>query len=75
MHMIINEHISSDPNIRFGKPVIQNTRIAVQDILEMLAGGMSADEIIADYPQLDKDKIIACLAYASNREKFYTYVK
>jgi uncharacterized protein (DUF433 family) len=44
-------------------------RITVQDVLEYLAGGMSSDQIIADFPQLTEKDIRACLAYAADRER------
>lgn len=58
-----------DPQIRFGKPTIRGTRITVGDVLSYLASGMSADEIIADFPSLTRDDIRACLAYAAERER------
>jgi uncharacterized protein (DUF433 family) len=45
-------YISINPEIRFGKPCIKNTRIAVSDILQWLASGMSNTEILEDYPAL-----------------------
>lgn len=60
--------ISIDPNIRFGKPCIKNTRIAVSDILQWLASGMSHAEILEDYPSLVEDHIRAALMFAANRE-------
>lgn len=62
-------YISIDPNIRFGKPCIAGTRITVQDILEWLASGMSFEEIIKDFPELDEIKIRAALAFAARREQ------
>ena len=62
------ERIVSDPTIRFGKPCVRGTRIAVGDVLGYLAGGMSAEEILADFPQLTLDDVRACLAYAAERE-------
>lgn len=64
----LNEYIGIDPNIRFGKPCVMGTRIAVQDILGWLAAGMSFDEIIEDFPELNMDKIRAALSYAAYRE-------
>jgi uncharacterized protein (DUF433 family) len=61
-------YISIDPNIRFGKPCIKGTRIAVSDILQWLASGMSEEEILADFPQLKKEHIRAALAFAADRE-------
>ena len=63
------ERIDIDPAIRFGKPCVRGTRISVGDVLEYLAGGMSEDEILADFPQLTRDDIRACLAYAAERER------
>lgn len=57
-------YINIDPNIRFGKPCIAGTRITVQDILEWLASGMSFEEIVEDFPELDVLKIRAALAFA-----------
>lgn len=61
--------IVSDPNVRFGKPVVRGTRISVGDVLGYLAGGMTEPDIIADFPQLSHDDIVACLAFAADRER------
>ncbi len=63
------ERISVDPSIRSGKPCVKGTRITVYDVLEYLAGGMSEDEILADFPALSSDDIRACLAFAAARER------
>jgi uncharacterized protein (DUF433 family) len=63
------DYIEVNPEIRFGKPVLKGTRITVYDVLQWLASGMSYKEIIADFPQLDQRKILACLAYAANKER------
>ena len=63
-------YISIDPNIRFGKPCIKGTRIAVMDILQWLASGMSMEEILTDFPALQRVHILAALAYAAQREKW-----
>jgi uncharacterized protein (DUF433 family) len=63
------EIITIDPAKRSGKPCIRGLRITVQDVLEYLAGGMSSDQIIADFPQLTEKDIRACLAYAADRER------
>jgi uncharacterized protein (DUF433 family) len=63
------ERITLDPEIRSGKPVIRNTRITVADILEYLAGGMSHEEILADFPSLEEGDIRAALAFAAERER------
>ena len=62
------DFIRIDPNIRFGKPCIAGTRITVGDILNWLASGMSFQEIIEDFPELNLEKIRAGLAYAAARE-------
>ena len=61
-------YISIDPKIRFGKPCIKGTRIAIADILQWLASGMTHTEILADYPLLKEEHILAALAFAANRE-------
>jgi uncharacterized protein (DUF433 family) len=61
------DQISVDPLIRSGKPHIKGTRITVYDILEYLAGGMSQDEILADFPDLTRGDIRASQAFAANR--------
>ncbi len=66
--MKYNEIIKINPLKRFGKPCVRDTRITVYDILGWLATGMSVDEIIADFPELSKEDIKACLAYAAERE-------
>ena len=62
------QRISIDSQIRFGKPCIKGTRIAVGDILSWLASGMTYKEIEEDYPGIKEDDIMAALAFAANRE-------
>jgi uncharacterized protein (DUF433 family) len=62
------EYIVLNPEIRFGKPTIVGTRICVSDILSWLASGMTIEEIIADFPEINKEHILATLAFAANRE-------
>ncbi|XOV91181.1 MAG: DUF433 domain-containing protein [Bacteroidota bacterium] len=62
------KYISINPEIRFGKPCIKGTRIAVVDILQWLASGMTEHEILEDYPSLVKEHIQAALQFAANRE-------
>ena len=64
----ISAYISINPEIRFGKPCIKETRIAVLDILQWLASGMTHKEILNDYPSLKNEHILAALAFAANRE-------
>jgi uncharacterized protein (DUF433 family) len=63
------DRITLDPEIRSGKPVIRGTRITVADILEYLAGGMSQEEILEDFPDLEEADIRAALAFAAERER------
>lgn len=65
----IFEYISIDPDIRFGKPCIKGTRIAVLDILQWLSSGMTEKEILEDYPNLKAEHIKAALYFAANREE------
>ncbi len=58
-------YIEVNPNKRFGKPCIKGTRITVADVLEMLADGMTQEEIISEHPNLNAIQIKAALAYAS----------
>lgn len=60
--------IKRNPNKRFGKPCVRDTRITVFDVLGWLAAGMTNYEILADFPELTSDDIKACLAYAADRE-------
>ena len=62
------QHISVQPDIRFGKPCIKGTRIAVVDILNWLASGMSYEEILQDYPELRMEHILSALSFAAHRE-------
>lgn len=64
----IREHISINPEVRFGKPCIKGTRIAVRDILGWLASDMSSEEILEDFPSLTREDILAALAFAAHRE-------
>jgi uncharacterized protein (DUF433 family) len=58
------ERITVDPAIFAGKPIIRGRRIAVEQILSMLAAGDSPEEILRGYSWLERDDILACLAYA-----------
>lgn len=58
--------IISDPNVLFGKPAIKGTRIAVEQILDELAGGTTVDELLEAYPRLHREAISASLAFAAD---------
>ena len=62
--------ISINPEIRFGRPCLTGTRIAVADVLGWLGNGQSIAEIIEDFPQLTEAQIRACLQYAADRERY-----
>ena len=61
--------ITIDPAVRSGKPCIRGMRITVQDVLEYLAGGMTDEEIVGDFPELTPEDIHASLAFAADRER------
>jgi len=65
MHGSLLERITTDPDVRFGKPCIRGHRITVQEILEWLSSGASQQQILADYPQLEPDDFRAVYAYAA----------
>jgi uncharacterized protein (DUF433 family) len=59
------DRITYDPAVLGGKPIIKGTRISVQFILELLAAGMSIDEILAEYPHLTREDVLAAIDYAA----------
>lgn len=59
------ERITLNPNVCKGRPTIRNMRFTVTELLELLAAGMTVEEILIDYPYLQKEDIHACLVYAS----------
>jgi uncharacterized protein (DUF433 family) len=59
------DRITIDPAICHGKPTIRGLRYPVETILELLASGMSTDDVLADYPDLERDDILAALAFAA----------
>ena len=61
--------ITIEPGKRSGKPCIRGMRITVTDVLEYFASGMSEDEILEDFPELTRDDIRACFAFAAERER------
>ena len=64
-----HDRISVNPAVRGGKPCVKGTRITVYDVLEYLAGGMTEDEILSDFPDLTREDIRASLAFAAARER------
>jgi uncharacterized protein (DUF433 family) len=67
--MDYRKFITLEPGKRGGKPCIRGMRIAVYDILDYLASGMSEAEILRDFPELTAEDIRACLAFAADRER------
>lgn len=67
--MSLLDRISLDPAVRFGKPCVRGTRITVGDVLGYLASGMTETQVLADFPDLAHEDILACLAFAAERER------
>ena len=63
------ERITLDPAVMSGKPCIRGLRITVYDVLDYLAGGMSVEEILEDFPDLTREDIQAAIAFAADRER------
>ena len=69
--MPLSERIVLDPEVLAGKPVIRGTRIAVELVLELLAAGQSEQEVLANYPGLTREDVLACLAYSHDCYPIY----
>lgn len=69
--MMIDYHnyITIEPGKKSGKPCIRGMRITVYDVLGYLAAGMTIEEILGDFPELSREDILACLAFAADVEK------
>jgi len=67
--MALLERITINPAVRFGKPCVRGTRLTVGDVLGCLASGMTEAELLQDFPQLSHEDVLACLAYAAERER------
>ena len=67
--MSYHDLITIEPGKRGGKPCIRGLRITVYDVLDYLASGMSEDDILRDFPDLTREDIRACLAFAADRER------
>jgi len=63
------EIITLEPGKRSGKPCIRGLRVTVYDVLEYLAGGMTHAQVLAEFPYLVEEDILACLAFAAHRER------
>jgi len=64
------DRITVNPNICFGKPIIRGMRFPVRDLLELLASGMTTQEILDDYPYLELGDIQAVLEFAADQATF-----
>lgn len=67
--MDYRDYITIEPDKRGGKPCIRGMRITVYDVLDYLASDMTQEEILTDFPDLTRDDIRACLAFAADRER------
>jgi uncharacterized protein (DUF433 family) len=67
--------LTMEPGKRSGKPCIRGMRITVYDIFDYLAGGMTEDEILSDFPELTKEDIQACYAFVADRERRMTVIQ
>jgi len=65
MSQTLLSRITKQPDICHGKPTIRGLRYPVDSMLDLMASGMSIDEILADYPDLEQEDLLACLAYAA----------
>ena len=65
--------ITIEPGKRSGQPCIRGMRITVYDVLEYLAGGMSQEELLAEFPELTRDDILACLSFAADAGRRTTF--
>jgi uncharacterized protein (DUF433 family) len=66
--------ITIESGKRGGKPCIRGLRITVYEVLDYLASGMSEDQILADFPDLERNDIRACLAFAADRERQLLFI-
>jgi uncharacterized protein (DUF433 family) len=67
--MDYSEIITIEPGRRSGKPCIRGLRITVSDVLGYLASGMTTEQIVEDFPELTREDVQACLAFAADRER------
>lgn len=72
--MDYSQIITIEPGKRGGKPCVRGLRVTITDVLEYLASGMNAEEIVAEFPNLTVEDIQACLAFAADRERRLTVV-
>jgi uncharacterized protein (DUF433 family) len=63
----MSERIVADPSVLLGKPVVRGTRLSVDFLLGLIADGWPESEILRNYPGLNRDDLLACVAYARDR--------
>lgn len=68
--MELLDRITSDPAICGGKPCIRGMRMRVLDIMQMMAGGDSVDDIVEAFPYIEREDVLACLAFAATRVEY-----
>lgn len=73
--MSYQDRLTIEPGKRGGKPCIPGLRITVYDVLEYLASGMAFDEILDDFPELEREDILAALSFAADRERHIESLK
>ncbi|UYM06611.1 DUF433 domain-containing protein [Solicola gregarius] len=61
----LRNRITVDPMVLHGKPALRGTRVSVQAVLELLASGMTFEEVLADYPYLEREDLLAALEYGA----------
>lgn len=69
------DRITINPEICHGKPTVRNKRYTVDLILDLLSAGSTHAEILEDYPNLEEEDILACLAYATKVTKYSSYTR
>ena len=75
MSQTLLDRITINPEVCHGKPTIRNKRYPVEMILDLLSAGMTIEEILEDYPNLEREDILACLHYASKVTKTKSFSK
>ena len=73
--MDYRDRITIEPGKRSGKPCIRGMRITVGDVFDYLASGMSEEEILRDFPDLTHEDLLACFAFAADRERRIATIK
>lgn len=69
------KRITINPDVCHGKPTIRNKRYTVDLILDLLSAGSTYEEILEDYPELEREDLLACLAYATKLARYSSYTK